>query len=349
MPRVHLPSLLAALVVALPGGPALVGCDKEDPGPSATEDAAVALTSKPSAADSPSLGMPPPLAAQKMEHFAKEGPTQTTVLGEGDGPSRFTATWHLKQIPTWEKVLADMKGKPNLRYLEVGVYEGRSLLWMSENVLTDPSTELVAVDLFAGDYEATFDHNIATSPASGRISKHKGPSADVLRDASLGKFDIIYIDGSHTADDVLADAVLSWGLLSPGGLIIFDDYGWTGRKGSSLPPELLPRMAVDLFLAAYRYEIEPVDVGYQIAVRRVVNPCQPKDYCTPVGQYKYYWREYELRRADESVVALSDADRGLIEALARSRPVGSFTHQVPPNIRASVAFKTLTSRLELTL
>lgn len=296
------------------------------------------------------MGMPPPIAAQKMEHFAKdEGPMQTTVVGEGDGPFRFTATWHLKQIPTWNKVLSDVKGKPNLRYLEVGVYEGRSLLWMADNVLTDPSTELVAVDIFAGDYEANFDHNVAASQARDRITKHKGPSADVLRDASLGKFDIIYIDGSHTADDVLADAVLSWRLLSPGGLLIFDDYGWTGRKGVPLPPELLPRMAVDLFLAAYRYEVQAVDVGYQVVVRRVTNPCQPKDYCTPVGQYKYYWREYELRRADESVVELSDADRGLIEALAQSRPIGGFAHQVPPNIRAAAEFKALMTRLELTL
>ncbi|MEM6996693.1 MAG: class I SAM-dependent methyltransferase [Myxococcota bacterium] len=324
-----------------------LGCDAaETPANPADEPAAAKAPSK---AAPPALGMPKPIPATKMEHFAKEGELQTTVLGEGDGPYRFTATWHLKQIPAWEKILAEVKGKPDLRYLEVGVYEGRSLLWMADNILTDPSGELVAVDIFADEYEANFDHNVAASPASARISKLKGPSADVLRDRTLEPFDVIYIDGSHTADDVLADAVLAWRLLKVGGLLIFDDYGWTGRKGIPLPPELLPRMAVDLFLAAYRYEVEAVHVGYQVAVRRVDNPCQPKDYCTPVGQYKYYWRDYELRAKDETVVPLSDAERGLVEAIAQSRPIGGFEHQVPPNIRESAAFKTLTERLALKL
>ncbi len=337
------------LTAALGLGPATGGCDAQQAPP--PNEAPLPLPADAEATpEAPAAVLPPPIAAETMEHFAKdEGPTQTTVLGDGDGPFRFTATWHLKQIPTWQKVLADLEGKPNLRYLEVGVYEGRSLLWMADHILTDPSTEMVAVDIFAGDYEATFDHNIAASGATDRIHKHKGPSADVLRDASLGMFDIIYIDGSHTADDVLADAVLSWRLLSPGGLMIFDDYGWTGRKGTPLPRELLPRMAIDLFLAAYRYEVEAVDVGYQVVVRRVPNPCQPKDYCTPVGPYKYYWRAYELRRADETVVELSDAERGLIEAIAQSRPLGGFDYRIPPGIRTSAEFQALTERLELSL
>lgn len=301
-------------------------------------------------ASAPALSLPPAVAVAPMEHFAKdEQPVQTTVSGKGTGPYHFTATWHLNQIPTWTKILADWVGKPDLRYLEVGVYEGRSLLWMTENVLTDPSTELVAIDIFAGDYEETFDRNIAASPAASRITKHKGPSGEVLRDPSLGKFDIIYVDGSHTAADVLADAVLAWGLLEQGGLLIFDDYGWTGRKGGALPPELLPRMAVDLFLAAYRFEVEVVDIGYQVAVRRVANPCTPKDYCSPVGQYQYYWRAYELRREDGTVVEVTDAERGLLEAIARARPIGSFTHQIPPHIRDAAPYKALTERLGLKL
>jgi hypothetical protein len=108
-------------------------------------------------------------------------------------------------------------------------------------------------------------------------------------------------------------------------------------------------MAIDLFLAAYRFEVEVVDVGYQIAIRRVVNPCEPKDYCSPIGQYQYYWRDYELRGADETVVEMTDAERGLIEAIARSRPIGTFTHQIPPNIREAAAFKALVERLDLQL
>lgn len=33
---------------------------------------------------------------------------------------------------------------------------------------------------------------------------------------------VVYIDGSHAAKDVIADAVLAWALLRPGGVLIFD-------------------------------------------------------------------------------------------------------------------------------
>jgi predicted O-methyltransferase YrrM len=335
------------LVAALLVGVLASGCDDD------AVPAESAATSPQAAADAPpapgGLGLPPPVVANKQEHFITEGPVQTTVTGKGEGPFRFTAPWHLKQIPAWQKVLAEHVGKPDLRYLEIGTYEGRSLLWMADNVLTDPSSRFVAVDIFMPEYESTFDHNVSVSGVADRITKLKGPSGDVLRDPSLGKFDIIYIDGSHKADDVLADAVLAWALLSPGGLMIFDDYGWAGRQGTPLPPELLPRMAIDLFLAAYRFEVEVVDVGYQIAVRRIVNPCDPKDYCSPVGQYQYYWRDYELRRADQTVVEITDAERGLLEAIARARPLGSFEYQIPPNIREAAPYKALVERLELKL
>ena len=50
----------------------------------------------------------------------------------------------------------------------------------------------------------------------------------VLRRLPLESFDIIYIDGSHAVNDVLEDAVLSFRLLKPEGILIFDDYRWVG-------------------------------------------------------------------------------------------------------------------------
>ncbi len=304
------------------------------------------------AAPAPSdLSLPPPVAAKPEAHFEHRGDLQTTITSKGEGPYRFTTPWHLNKIPTWKKLFASSVGKPGLRYLEVGVFEGRSLLWMADNVLTDPSTRMVAVDIFMDEYEANFDHNVSVSPAKDRIRKIKGPSALVLADSELGKFDIIYIDGSHTADDVLADAVLAWQHLAPGGIIVFDDYEWTGRgkDAAPLPAELLPRLAVDAFLAAYRYELEILHRGFQIAIRRVENPCTPKDYCSPVAQYQYYWRAYELRRADGTVVELTDAERGLIEAIARSRVMGTFDFQIPPSVRGHATFEKLAKGLELSL
>jgi len=41
-------------------------------------------------------------------------------------------------------------------------------------------------------------------------------------------FDFIYVDGSHVAKDVLTDACMAWPMLTVGGVMCFDDYGWGG-------------------------------------------------------------------------------------------------------------------------
>jgi cephalosporin hydroxylase len=294
---------------------------------------------------------PAPEAAEPAPHFMVSGEIDTTVDGKGDGPYRFTTRWHTKVIDTWTTQLAAYRGRPDLRYLEIGVFEGRSVIWMLENVLTDPSSRVTAIDVFMADYEQTFDANIAATGAGDRITKLVGPSRERLRPLEPNSFDIIYVDGSHTADDVLADAVLAWPLLREGGLMIFDDYGWTGRpNGGPLPLELLPRVAIDAFITAYRNEIDVLHHDYQVFVRRKPNPCVPKDYCSPIGQYNYFWRSLELRRrSDDALIQLSDEERKLIELIAQSKRIGEVGFYLDPRFIASPAYVSLATKLELEL
>jgi hypothetical protein len=318
----------------------------EPPPERAAEKAEAPSAREPAASDTDEgEGEPEP-----VEHFSGRTEIETTVSGEGSGPYRFTAWWHKSRAKDWERELAPYKGKENLRYLEVGVFEGRSLLWMIENVLTHPTSTAVAVDIFMDEYEATYDANIEASGAAKRVTKIKEPSRTALRKLPLDSFDIIYIDGSHTADDVLADAVLSWDLLRKGGLVIFDDYAWTGRpKGGPLPPELLPRVAIDAFITSYRHEAELVLKRGQVMLRKLENPCKVKDYCTPIGQYLYFWREFELRDTSGKVVPLSDEERALIETLAKAPRPGEVGIRLDKKKRESPVLKGLEERIDLDL
>jgi predicted O-methyltransferase YrrM len=318
-------------------------CDSAEPPPPATPSPPATVSEAPS--PKPTEAMP-----EQTPHFEVSDKVVTTVSGKGEGPYRFTAPWHTKVMGNWAKVLGEGAGKPDLRYLEIGVFEGRSMFWMFEHVLTDPSSTATAVDIFMDEYEKTFDANVEASGFGGRIEKIKAPSAEALRAMSETRFDIIYIDGSHTADDVLTDAVLSWDLLEPGGLMIFDDYGWKGRpEGGSLPVELRPRMSIDVFLTAHRAEIELVHRDYQVMVRKVANPCEPKDYCTPIGQYQYYWRSFELRSGEGTKVELNPDETRMIEGLVLSRKIGQTDYPVPKEIRESPQFKAMVERLDLDL
>jgi predicted O-methyltransferase YrrM len=70
-----------------------------------------------------------------------------------DGPAlRFSYDWFSTRIPQWERQVAGrFAGKPGLRFLEIGSFEGRSACWLLQNVLTDPSVRLTCVDPFAVD------------------------------------------------------------------------------------------------------------------------------------------------------------------------------------------------------
>ena len=56
----------------------------------------------------------------------------------------------------------------------------------------------------------------------------------------------------------------AWQLLTPGGVMIFDDYQWMPNK----PLLERPTMAVDLFLATTRSQLDVLHKDYQVIVRK---------------------------------------------------------------------------------
>ena len=173
----------------------------------------------------------------------------------------FTADWFSRHIPVWTRCVGSRAGQP-LRALEVGSYEGRSAVWFLQHLLTHPESQLTCVDRWDdGEVLRRFRSNIAETGCRERVVERAGNSEVVLRSVS-GSFDLIYIDGSHEARDVLTDAALCWPLLHPGGVLIFDDYGWDG------PVEFPPRQAIDVFLQLWMTQMEVLHKGYQVIIRR---------------------------------------------------------------------------------
>jgi hypothetical protein len=222
-----------------------------------------------------------------------------------------------------------------------------SALWMLENVLTHPSARLTGIDLFPDDIEQRYRANLELSGFAHKATTIRGPSQVELKKLPPRSFDLIYLDGSHKAADVMTDAVLSWQLLETGGLLIFDDYEWSGGH---LPLELRPTLAIDAFITAYRNEIEVVVSGYQVVLRKRVDPCAGEFYCSAIGPYVYLWERSLLRRqSDGSEVELSEAEKRLVEALGRSHPFGKTAFEVGAELRAMPGFPELMERLGLDL
>ena len=184
----------------------------------------------------------------------------------------YTTDWFSQHIPLWQALLERFRGRPRLRFLEIGSFEGRASVWLLENILTHPTSRLLCLDTFAGSLGldtsslyARFLANVA--PYRDRVRVLRGASQVLLRDRRLrpASLHLAYVDGSHRARDVLADAVLTFPLLKPGGLLIFDDYAW-----QDAPEETnRPRLAIDAFLAVYQGSYRLLHQGYQVALEKV--------------------------------------------------------------------------------
>lgn len=178
----------------------------------------------------------------------------------------FTADWFdLLAKPVWDRFI---RGLPAARVLEVGSYEGASACYLITQLGAMESLELHCVDPWDGTaevngatvdmhaIEARFRRNtglvLAKSPHPVTLNVHKGYSdvvlARLLADMGKAYFDLVYIDGSHQAHDVLADAVLGFKLLRAGGIMVFDDYLWRGADGTISNPALCPKLAIDAFI-----------------------------------------------------------------------------------------------------
>jgi hypothetical protein len=183
----------------------------------------------------------------------------------------FTSDWFSPDIPVWQKAMEPYRGKPRVHYLEIGAYEGRSAVWMLEHVLTDPTSRATVIDLFDGPFEARYRANIEKTGAAERVTTIKGFSQIAARSLPMNSFDVIYIDGSHSQDDVLEDAVACWRLLKPGGILIFDDYWYAGEHEASNPadsPGDFPKVAIDAFCQCFRRQLTVIHNGYQLIARK---------------------------------------------------------------------------------
>ena len=60
----------------------------------------------------------------------------------------FTEDWFSFRAELWARFLSPLAGRPHLHFAEVGVFEGRSTIWLLEHVLTNPSSRIDCIDPF---------------------------------------------------------------------------------------------------------------------------------------------------------------------------------------------------------
>jgi predicted O-methyltransferase YrrM len=182
---------------------------------------------------------------------------------------KYTYDWFNQNVEYWDEIVEKIRPR---KILEIGSFEGRSACYFMKNCSRHHSIDLYCVDTWAGseehknmdvlsELETNFDHNIsycAKTELSNPVVfyKLKGTShfhlSKLISDNNRN-FDLIYIDGSHKAPDVLFDGCLAFSLLRLGGVMVFDDYKWMGYAPEN--PIENPKLGVDSFMACYENRV----------------------------------------------------------------------------------------------
>jgi predicted O-methyltransferase YrrM len=252
----------------------------------------------------------------------------------------FSTGHHLYHEQNWKKVLASYKGRPDVRYLEVGVFEGRSLIWMLENILTHETARATGMDIFPGDMKEIYLSNLKISGFADKVTTITGYSQLELRKLEPQSFDIIYIDGSHVACDVLSDAVMSWQVLKENGVMIFDDYLY----GLDLPSDLRPQVSIDSFITAFRNSLEVISHSYQVMVQK--KSAWPGRF--PLGRLAYYWGTDSLcKSGPEDKIKIPENEKQVIRQIIMTRKFGELGYSPDPAMLSDPAFEALKSGLSL--
>lgn len=203
----------------------------------------------------------------------------------GNTQYEFTADWFSHNAAVWKQLIESFGPS---KILEVGSYEGRSTCFLIETIGARKSYDIYCVDPWRKNeshavdmdlVEKRFDANIALAaksvPHQGSVSKFKGSSLDILpgmlASGHRESFDLIYVDGSHEAPDVLFDAVLSFQLCRAGGLLIFDDYLWSPGPEGGKDVLKTPKPAIDAFVNIFMRNLRVMEKAplYQLYLQKV--------------------------------------------------------------------------------
>lgn len=153
---------------------------------------------------------------------------------------QFTRKWfHNRNLGTFrDYVHPEFNGKET-KYFEIGVFEGMSMCWMLQHVLTHPKSKALGVDpwlatakldqTYMDEVQARARHN--TKVWRDRCDLQRYNSVELCRiilrkgykDFKAESVDIAQIDGDHTDLAAWSDARFVYEILKPGGWMLWDD------------------------------------------------------------------------------------------------------------------------------
>ena len=136
--------------------------------------------------------------------------------------------WSSDILPFYERVIQDLPR--NARVVEIGVYHGRSILFLAERLVALGRTdvEVWAVDPLDWDTDMLprfLGNWLSSAPEVMRkIRLMRVPSVACARAFANASFDLAFIDADHAEIPVREDIIAWRDKIKPGGILAGHDY-----------------------------------------------------------------------------------------------------------------------------
>lgn len=175
---------------------------------------------------------------------------------------KFSKNYFKHNPPIWFEIFnKNFHFEKKLNILEIGTFEGMSYLFFEKYLKSD---NIFCVDAFEVD-------NLKYNKKKFKYFNFFNMTSDEFFKKEINiKFDIIYVDGSHKANDVFKDLTNSNNYLIVGGILIVDDflYDLDFRRNDKFYNEVMG--GIFMFLNKnFNYKI--LYSGHQLILKKINN------------------------------------------------------------------------------
>ena len=175
---------------------------------------------------------------------------------------KFSKNYFKHNPPIWFEIFSkNFLFEKNVNILEIGTFEGMSYLFFEKYL---KSENIFCIDSFEVD-------NLKNNKKKFNNFNFFNMTSDKFFEKKIDiKFDIIYIDGSHKANDVFKDLINSHNSLKNDGIIIIDDflYDLDYRRNDKFYNEVMGGVFM-FYSKKFNYKI--LYVGHQLILKKISN------------------------------------------------------------------------------
>ena len=219
------------------------------------------------------------IALQRTAGFLQDKQFITAFTKYADTPQERSLAWRLHTLTWAAKICQDIDGD----FVECGVYHGFSCAviaaYLNWNSL---EKTLYLYDTFAGIPEAYNSENRSNRVYTAEIAEDKdaiykavketfseynnieivrGIVPDTFQEACPEKIAFLHLDMNSSESEIAALEVL-FDKITSGGMIIFDDYGWSGY--------VKQKIAEDAFMKERNHDILELPTGQGLLIKKQI-------------------------------------------------------------------------------